>query len=138
MILVKAEETMRREIDRIMEEAPGWIKIGNVWQTDLYADYRDELPFNDLYEIFTSEDPHFRFFEIMEEIYGTADYEERDRISWLVRRKLGERGGAFAVDEDGFFINCDTEELYQDLFDAGIFCCKYTGITLMESTMRKS
>ncbi len=118
-----SEVILRSEIDRIMEEEPGWMKMADGWRTDLYADYRDELSYNDMYEIFTSEDPRDRFFEIMEEIYGISDYEERDRISSRVRKKLGERGGAFAVDEDGFFINEETENLYQDLFDSGIFCC---------------
>ena len=119
------EEIMRAEIDRIMENEPGWSKNGKEWQTDLYADYRDELSFNDLYEIFTSVDPRCRFLDIMDEIYGVADYEERDRISGAVRKKLGERGGAFAIDDDGFFLNADTEDLYLDLFDGGLFCCNY-------------
>jgi len=118
-----SEALLISEIDRIMESEPCWKKTGNVWCTDLDADYRDQLSYNDLYEIFTDDDPRSRFFEIMDEIYGVSDYEERDRISSVVRKKLGELGGAFVADEDGFFLNSDTEELYQDLFDGGLFCC---------------
>ena len=117
------EQTMRLEIDKIMEDEPGWRKEGNGWKTDLSADYREELSRNDLYEIFCFEDPHAMFFEMMDAIYAEADYEERDRISSVIRKKLGERGGVFATDEEGFFLNCDTEDLYLDLFDGGLFSC---------------
>lgn len=118
-----SEEIMRKEIDRILSNEPVWRKVGNEWHTELYADYRDELCFADLHEIFSSSDPHIKFYELMEKWYGNADYEARDYISSVVRKKLGEIGGVFAVDEDGFFIDDETEELYQDLFDSGIFCC---------------
>ena len=118
-----SEDIMRAEIDRIMSDEPFWRKDGMEWHTELYADYRDELCFADLHEIFSSVDPHMKFYETMEKWYGNADYEVRDQISSVVRKKLGEHGGVFAVDEDGFFVDDDTEELYQDLFDSGIFCC---------------
>ena len=118
-----SEEIMRQEIDRVMSREPFWQKEGEVWQAELYADYQDTLSFNDLYDIFNSSDPHAEFLDLIAERYADADYEAQDHISSVVRKKIGRRGGAFAADNEGFFISDETEILYQDLFDSGIFRC---------------
>ena len=76
-----------------------------------------------LYDIFNSSDPHAEFLDLIAERYADADYEAQDHISSVVRKKIGRRGGAFAADNEGFFISDETEILYQDLFDSGIFRC---------------
>ena len=118
-----SEDIMRKEIDRVMSQEPFWQKEGEVWQAELYADYQDTLSFNDLYDIFNSSDPHAEFLDLIAERYADADYEAQDHISSVVRKKIGRRGGAFAADNEGFFISDETEILYQDLFDSGIFRC---------------
>lgn len=120
-----SEETLRTEIGAIMDQEPFWQKDGKDWRTELYADYRDQLCFQDLYDIFTSPDPRFEFFEKIGRMYGDEDYEVRDRISSVVRKRLSERGGAYAADENGYFFSDDTEALFEDLFDSGLFSCKF-------------
>ena len=106
-----SEEIMREEIDRVMSQEPFWQKEGEVWQAELYADYQDTLSFNDLYDIFNSSDPHAEFLDLIAERYADADYEAQDHISSVVRKKIGRRGGAFAADNEGFFISDETDGL---------------------------
>lgn len=120
-----SEEAMRSEIDSIMNQEPFWQKDEKDWRTELYADYRDQFCFQDLFDIFISLNPHLEFFQKVESMYCDEEYEVRDRISSVVRERLSELGGAYAADEDGFFLSDDTETLYEDLFDTGLFACKY-------------
>jgi len=118
-----SRESLKYEIEKIMQKRVGWVFNGNEWECELFANYDDRISDHSLKEIFSSDDPETKFYELMGEWYDDEDYETRDEISGKVRVELGKLGGAYATDEDGNFLDDEVEELYQEVFDSGYFYC---------------
>ncbi len=120
-----SEAVFLRAVDEIMTGKLGWSRNESEWQTDLDYSCRDALPLKALKEIFDSEDPYTRFFELMDEWYCEEEAEIRDKLLSDLRQGLSELGGAFSARRDGRFLNEDAENLFQRLADSGTFLVNY-------------
>lgn len=83
-----------RGIWGIHETAPG----SEIFEGEVYADYRDELDEKSAGEILQSDDPDTAFIEKMDEWYGSAAWQELCDVADQVSKKLTEDG--IEMDED--------------------------------------
>ena len=116
-----SQKSFIRAVDEIMTGKLGWYKDMLGWQNEIFACYDDLLSDRTLKEIFSSDDPNMKFFDLMDEWYGQEEADTLEILLKELRKELAGLGGEYRVDDSGEFINEDVKDMFHMLQESSMF-----------------
>ena len=92
----------------------GYKRVGTGFESEIYADYRDEISDSDIAAICESKYPMDTFCEKLDEAYIDAEYYYRDELAKAVINELEKEGLAFDEDEIDNIIEQNVSYIYPE------------------------